>query len=97
MAASVLPTAPDVATFTHLNKYDALAEEEETKDNEENPVTQSSILAEIKSVVTQMRLFSQGRLDLRVEPLRSIGRRGSSDGEFNFPSAVAVLPGKRLL
>lgn len=78
-------------SFTDLGKYEGLVEDVELMHKDESS-TRSAIMADIKSVVTQMRMFSAGRSDTKPELLCKTGRKGCADGEFNFPSGVAILP-----
>ena len=83
--------APEEKNFVNLGKYDALVEEQKADDETQEDVTQASIMADIKNVVAQMRMLSLGRPEINLAPPKCIGRKGTADGEFNFPSGVAVL------
>ena len=86
-----LPDASHQKSMTELGKYDQLVDEFESKPEEDESSMRSTIVAEMKSVLSQVRQVTIGRSDFKVELLHRIGKRGNADGEFNFPSGVSFL------
>jgi tripartite motif-containing protein 2/3 len=93
--------------ITNLGKYDTfLTELYDAKENEGNN-TQESILAEIRSVVSEIRQLSKSpstppepvvpAVEKTVQLVKKIGRKGSEEGEFSFPSGITFLPSGELV
>ena len=91
LSAFVPKALPEEDKFVELGRYDSLAEQYDESEKEEG-ASRNSIIAEIKNVASQMKLFSVGRADLKVDLVAKVGKKGSKDGEFNFPSSVAIFP-----
>ena len=79
--------------FVDLGKFESLFQHERTTQEAEDSQTRSSIVKEMRRVVTQMRMMSVDRED---EPgpklLQKIGSTGVGDEQFRFPSGVTFLP-----
>ncbi len=91
MAAFKAPEPPEEATFVELGKYDELAEQFDGNMISEEALARDNILSEVKSVASQMKLFSVGRAEMNVDLIKTVGKKGNKDGEFNFPSGVAIF------
>lgn len=79
-------------TYTDLGKYEGLIEPENNTDDEEDTKMRSSIVAEMRGVVTEMQMLSTDREGTKGKLLKKIGCTGTAEAQFRFPSAAAFLP-----
>ena len=81
---------PEEDLFVDLGKYEGLVSSDlDTSRGKDE--WKSSILSEIRSVVSQMRMISTGPADSRVQLVKKIGKKGNGDGEFHFPSGAVCM------
>ena len=97
---------------TNLGKYDTFVNELYDAKTKDDDNSQASILAEIRSVVAEMRQLSAKPKRRSAETptptptpteksnktnlVAKIGKKGKAEGEFSFPSGIAFLPSGEL-
>ena len=91
-----LPQQPDENKILDFGTFNALFESsqetEEISENLDLSGSHSSLLSEIRDVMTEMRSLSTRTMAAEPQVIHCLGSKGSEDGQFNFPSGVAVLP-----
>ena len=92
---TTLPVQPDenkVLDFGTFNELLQITHDaDEIEDNLDLSGSQTSILAEIRDVMAEMRSLSTRTMAAEPQLVARLGTKGSEVGQFNFPSSVAVL------
>lgn len=91
-AAFKTPQPPEESEFSDLGRFDNLIEQFEDDLQKELKESGDNIMQEMKSIANKMSVLTANKSEIDVQLVTRFGKKGSGNGQFQFPSGVAISP-----